>query len=58
MPAYTWLFDKRGDQLVPKPQAEALVAYLLSLRQDVPLANAPLPRPAPAPAASTNAPAK
>jgi cbb3-type cytochrome oxidase cytochrome c subunit len=58
MPAYTWLFEKRGDKTVPSSQAEALVAYLLSLRQDVPLANAPLPRPVPAPAASTNAPAK
>lgn len=54
MPAYTWLFEKRGDQLVPKHDAEALVEYLFSLRSDVSLVHAPAPKvakAAPAPAA-------
>ena len=60
-------------QLVPRPEAEALVAYLLSLRVEVPLFEAPVPKtpettnaapasasggsPTNAPAPSTNAPA-
>ena len=44
-----------GYEIVPKPEAKALVAYLLSLKSDVPLPEAPIPG-AP-PAASTNAPA-
>ena len=48
--------------VVPKPEASALVFYLLSLRSDTPLFEAPLPLPPPtnAPAAAagtTNAPA-
>jgi cbb3-type cytochrome oxidase cytochrome c subunit len=49
-----------GFEIVPKPEARALVAYLLSLRIETPLAEAPAPAP-PAPptdAANTNAPAK
>jgi cytochrome c oxidase cbb3-type subunit 2 len=30
-----------GEAIVPRPEAEALVAYLMSLKSDVPLANAP-----------------
>ena len=52
-----------GYEIVPTPEARALVAYLQSLRADMPLAEAPLTPPAGAvastnaPAASTNAPA-
>ena len=46
-----------GYEIVPKPEAKALAAYLISLRSDVPLYEAPL-TPPPAPAAATNAPAK
>jgi cbb3-type cytochrome oxidase cytochrome c subunit len=41
-------------EIVPKPEAKALVAYLLSLRADTPLYEAPL---TPPPAPKTNAPA-
>jgi cytochrome c oxidase cbb3-type subunit II len=34
-----------GFEIVPKPEAQALVAYLLSLRADTPLDEAPVPRP-------------
>jgi cbb3-type cytochrome oxidase cytochrome c subunit len=48
-----------GYEIVPRPEANALVAYLLSLRSDTPLFEAPLtPAVAPAAAAPTNAPAK
>ncbi|MBI3880177.1 MAG: cbb3-type cytochrome c oxidase subunit II [Verrucomicrobia bacterium] len=57
MPAYRFLFDQRAEGKVPKHDAEALVAYLFSLRQDVPLPNAPLPRVASVKPAATNAPA-
>ena len=58
MPAYSWLFEKRGGRLVPTYEAEALVEYLSSLRQDTPLLHAPVPKPpkAVAAAAVTNAP--
>ena len=47
-----------GYEIVPKPAAKALAAYLISLRADAPLFDAPLSVPAPpAPPASTNAPA-
>jgi cbb3-type cytochrome oxidase cytochrome c subunit len=49
-----------GFEIIPKPEAKALAAYLVSLRADVPLYEAPLTPPPPvtnAPAA-TNAPAK
>jgi cbb3-type cytochrome oxidase cytochrome c subunit len=47
-----------GYEIVPKPEARQLVAYLLSLRSDTPLFEAPMYAPvAPAPA-PTNAPAK
>ncbi len=60
MPAYPWLFVKHGGQLLPTRDAEALVEYLMSLRSDVSLTNAPVPKIASvAPvAAATNAPAK
>ena len=45
-----------GYEIVPKQEAKALVAYLLSLRADAPLYAAPLTVPAPATPA-TNAPA-
>ncbi len=45
-----------GYEVVPKPPARALAAYLASLRADAPLFNAPLTVPASAtPATSTNA---
>ncbi|HXS69835.1 MAG TPA: cbb3-type cytochrome c oxidase subunit II [Candidatus Polarisedimenticolia bacterium] len=44
-----------GYEVVPKPEARALVEYLLSLRADTPLYEAPL---TPPPAPKTNAPAK
>jgi cbb3-type cytochrome oxidase cytochrome c subunit len=51
-------FAPTGDyEIVPKPEAKALAAYLISLRSDVPLYEAPL-TPPPAPPAATNAPAK
>src|ERR1022692_104857 len=47
-----------GYEIVPKPEARQLVAYLLSLHSDTPLFEAPMYAPvAPAPA-PTNAPAK
>ena len=47
-----------GYEIVPKPEAAALVAYLLSLRADAPLFEAPLTlASAPAAAEATNAPA-
>lgn len=47
-----------GHEIVPKPAAKALAAYLLSLRADAPLFDAPISVPAPAGTpASTNAPA-
>jgi cbb3-type cytochrome oxidase cytochrome c subunit len=44
-----------GYEIVPKPEAKALAAYLISLRSDTPLYEAPL---TPPPVAATNAPAK
>jgi cytochrome c oxidase cbb3-type subunit 2 len=45
-----------GDEIVPKPEAQALVAYLLSLRADVPLFEAPFPvMPTNAPVADASA---
>jgi cytochrome c oxidase cbb3-type subunit 2 len=47
-----------GYEVVPRPAAKALAAYLVSLRADAPLFDAPISVPAPAvTAASTNAPA-
>ena len=74
MPPYRFLFDKRklsgaaregaliedGYEIVPGDDADALVAYLLSLQSQVSLFEAPLPAPATndVPAdAGTNAPA-
>lgn len=49
---------KKGYEIVPKPEAHQLVAYLQSLRLDTPLFEAPGTLVAPAPAApGTNAPA-
>ena len=45
-----------GDEIVPKVQARALVAYLTSLRADAPLFVAPMTVP-PTPEPTTNAPA-
>lgn len=45
-----------GYEIVPRPEAVALVAYLQSLRSDVPLDEAPI-TPPPAKPAATNAPA-
>jgi cbb3-type cytochrome oxidase cytochrome c subunit len=47
-----------GYEIVPRPAAKALAAYLISLRADAPLFDAPISVPAPAgTSASTNAPA-
>ena len=47
-----------GYEIVPRPAAKALAAYLISLRADAPLFDAPISVLAPAGApASTNAPA-
>lgn len=53
---------KPGHELIATPEAYALVAYLLSLRSDTPLFEAPLPLPpptnaAPSTAVATNTPA-
>jgi cbb3-type cytochrome oxidase cytochrome c subunit len=59
MPPYRFLFNRRklaegekatlpvepGYEVTPKPEAEALVAYLMSLRADAPLPEAPVPSP-------------
>jgi cytochrome c oxidase cbb3-type subunit II len=49
-----------GFEITPKPEAEALVAYLMSLNADAPLTEAPVPTPpvkaAPADPASVPAP--
>jgi cbb3-type cytochrome oxidase cytochrome c subunit len=47
-----------GTEIVPKPEARMLVAYLLSLRAEAPLFEAPRSVPPPPPAAATNSPAK
>jgi cytochrome c oxidase cbb3-type subunit 2 len=48
-----------GFEIVPKPEARALVAYLSSLRTDAVLFEAPMTAPsAPAAATATNTPAK
>ncbi len=44
-----------GYEIVPRPEARALVSYLLSLRADVPLFEAPMSAPA-RPGATTNSP--
>lgn len=46
-----------GYEIVPRPEARALAAYLLSLRADAPLFNAPFTAPPSPPPADTNAPA-
>jgi len=72
MPPYRFLFEVREGKVIPTDDAEALVAYLLSLQSQAPVFEAPLPAPATnavpegvdtnAPAAtnatSTNPPAK
>ena len=54
--------ESKDYEIIPKPEARALAAYLVSLSAEVPLYEAPMtPPPAPAtnaPAAATNAPAK
>ena len=42
----------KGFEIVPKPEAKALVAYLLSLRANVPLFEAPMTAGAPAPSST------
>ena len=46
-----------GDEIIPTEEARALAAYLVSLRSDPPLFEAPFTPPAP-PAPATNSPAK
>ena len=46
-----------GWEIVPKREANALVAYLLSLRADTPLFNAPIKLTMASASAATNAPA-
>lgn len=50
------LAPEKDYEIVPRPEARALAAYLTSLHASAPLFNAPLTLPAPAPQ-STNAPA-
>ena len=50
------LEPRAGYEVVPTRDAKALAAYLMSLRADEPLFNAPLTVPT-APPAATNAPA-
>jgi cbb3-type cytochrome oxidase cytochrome c subunit len=50
-------FVPNGYEIVPKPEARALAAYLISLRAETPLYEAPI-TPAVVHAAATNAPAK
>lgn len=50
------LAPEKEYEIVPRPEARALAAYLTSLHANAPLFNAPLTLPAPAPQ-STNAPA-
>ena len=45
-------------EIVPKPEAKALVAYLLSLRANAPLFEAPMTPPPPPPPPATNSPVK
>jgi cbb3-type cytochrome oxidase cytochrome c subunit len=58
------LVPEPGYEIVPRPEARALAAYLISLHANAPLFNAPLTLPVPAPqstnapAGATNAPAK
>jgi len=47
-----------GYEIVPKPEARELVAYLLSLNSDAPLYEAPFTTPAPAPAQTNSIAAK
>jgi hypothetical protein len=73
MPPYRFLFERRkladgekalldidpGYLVTPKPEAEALVAYLTSLRAEASLAEAPVPAPPqPSTPAAVPAPAK
>ena len=46
-----------GCEIVPKPEAKALVAYLLSLKADAALFEAPIAASVPAVVAASNAPA-
>jgi cytochrome c oxidase cbb3-type subunit II len=48
MPPFTFLFQKQGDTMVPTEDAKNLVAYLLSLRADVALHDAPFTAATPA----------
>jgi hypothetical protein len=74
MPPYRFLFTKRklnagekpalplevepGYDVIPGPEAEALAAYLASLKSEMPLPEAPVPAPPTKPApGATNAPA-
>src|SRR6185436_7983881 len=45
-----------GYEIIPKPEAEALAAYLMSLRADVQLKEAPVPNPPTATPPGTNQP--
>jgi cytochrome c oxidase cbb3-type subunit 2 len=45
-----------GKEIVPKPEAKALVAYLMSLHADAPLFVAPVTVPAPPPSGTNAAP--
>jgi mono/diheme cytochrome c family protein len=48
---------KPGYEITPRPEAEALLAYLMSLKADAPLAEAPVPTPPAKPAPPPPAPA-
>ena len=47
-----------GKEIIPKPEAKALVAYLMSLHADAPLFDAPVTVPAPAPSGTNAEPAR
>jgi hypothetical protein len=52
------LLFENGYETVPRPDAEALVAYLVSLRTDTPLYEAPIPNAGKPATTATNATAK
>jgi cbb3-type cytochrome oxidase cytochrome c subunit len=58
LPAFDNFTPPAGYEIIPKPEARALAAYLVSLRAEAPIFPTPMSVPAPPPApAATNAPA-
>jgi cbb3-type cytochrome oxidase cytochrome c subunit len=56
LPAFGSFTPPVGYEIIPKPEALALAAYLVSLRTDAPIFPTPMSVPAPPPPATTNAP--